>query len=193
MPVDPNSEAKVVENETTKNIVGNTNVSKKLNRILRLKQSSHVTVIQSRWRGRMARLVALVSKAENKVQPIETNINSKKLRRGGTTYKLIDKSFCATTKTKLNNIPLSEVTTAEFYVDSSVGLPFSSTATRVSVRLVSSDKSQVGDISPSSYGHPDSDYTSPAFDLRVGWKGLCPVESLTIKIYFDFNFRVISL
>lgn len=146
-------------------------LNRRTNRILRVKQSSHVTVIQSRWRGRMARLV---EQEKNKVGPEipeEQSSSQKKLRRSGTTYTLVQKSFIATATAKLNRIPLKDVALAEFYVDSASNLPYSSTATRITARLLGPDMKQIGETSNATFSHPDSDYMSPSFNLYAGWRG----------------------
>ncbi len=149
-----------------------TKKQKHLNRILKLKQSSHVTVIQSRWRGHLARIVGLTSKT-NKIVPVPETPKSKKFRRSGTTYQLARASFMETmTTATLQRIELSKVTTAEFYIDGATGLPYSGTATRVTARLMAENKSQIGETAAPTFSHPDSDYTSPGFNLNIKWRGI---------------------
>ena len=59
----------------------------------------------------------------------------------------------------------------QFCVDGAVGLPVSSTATRVTVRLVDLDHREFGDTLACTYSHPESDAFNPLFDLHLSWRG----------------------
>ena len=74
---------------------------------------------------------------------------------------------------KLNHLTLSfeNVSSVQFCVDSAIGLPLSTTATRVSVKLMEYNRTSVGESSAPTYSNPDSDFSSPLFDLHMGWRG----------------------
>ena len=74
---------------------------------------------------------------------------------------------------KLNHVTLSfeNVSSVQFCVDSAIGLPLSSTATRVSVKLMEYNRTSVGEGSAPTYSSPDSDFNAPLFDLHMGWRG----------------------
>ncbi len=71
----------------------------------------------------------------------------------------------------LRHLSFDTVSSIQFCVDSAVGLPISVTATRVTARLLSHDRSQIGEPSAPSYCDPDSDANAPKFDLHMGWRG----------------------
>lgn len=151
----------------TKRTVEKEEKSKIINAV---KQNSHVTIIQSRWRGRMARLIDL---KKSKVVPAPLPLDQLRLRRTGTDYTLTKRSFVQTKRdTKLQRVPLERISNIEFHIDSAGGLPYSSTVCRVSAKLLTSKMTQIGgETFPPSYSHPDSDYTSPSFAFRGTWKG----------------------
>lgn len=71
----------------------------------------------------------------------------------------------------LRHLSFDTVSSIQFCVDSAQGLPISTTATRVTARLLSHDRSQIGEPSAPSYCDPDSDASAPKFDLHMGWRG----------------------
>lgn len=64
----------------------------------------------------------------------------------------------------------SKMFSVQFHIDSAIGLPVSSTATRVSAILITPDRKQVGDATLSSFSQPSSDYMSPKYDLHMSWR-----------------------
>lgn len=71
----------------------------------------------------------------------------------------------------LRHLYFNAVSSIQFCVDGASGLPISCTATRVTARLLSHDRSQIGEPSAASFGDPDSDCYAPKFDLHMGWRG----------------------
>ena len=64
----------------------------------------------------------------------------------------------------------SKMFSVQFHVDSAMGLPVSSTATRVSDILITPDRKQIGDATLSSFSQPAADYMSPKYDLHMSWR-----------------------
>lgn len=85
----------------------------------------------------------------------------------------------------LRHLAFDSVSSIQFCVDSASGLPISCTATRVTARLLSHDRSQIGEPSAPSYCDPDSECYSPKFDLHMGWRGNTLHPSITIVCRID--------
>ena len=73
---------------------------------------------------------------------------------------------------KMQHLSFGNISSIQFCIDGAVGLPLSSTATRVTARLMAADRSQVGEPSAPSFSNPDSDFCAPSFDLHMGWRGM---------------------
>lgn len=71
----------------------------------------------------------------------------------------------------LRHLSFDTISSIQFCVDGAHGLPTSVTATRVTARLLSHDRTQIGEPSAPSYSNPDSDARNPKFDLHMGWRG----------------------
>lgn len=71
----------------------------------------------------------------------------------------------------LRHLSFDTISSIQFCVDGAHGLPASVTATRVTARLLSHDRTQIGEPSAPSYSNPDSDARNPKFDLHMGWRG----------------------
>jgi hypothetical protein len=72
----------------------------------------------------------------------------------------------------MKHLKFDSISSIQFCIDGAVGLPVSTTATRVSARLLSFDRTQVGEPSAPSFSDPDSEATSPRFELHMGWRGI---------------------
>lgn len=71
----------------------------------------------------------------------------------------------------IQRLPFEHISAIQFCVDGAIGLPLSTTATRVTARLLDHDKRQIGEPSASSISQPDSEAYAPVFDLHAGWRG----------------------
>ena len=92
-----------------------------------------------------------------------------------------------TTSQELNRMQTllhENVEGVQFCIDGALGLPISSTATRVTVRLIDSDWNQIGENNAASLSHPDSNAFEPAFDLHMSWRGMymAPTGTLVCRI-----------
>ena len=84
---------------------------------------------------------------------------------------------------RMEHLALDRVSNIQFCVDGAVGMPVSCTATRVTARLLDHDRRQIGEPSASTVSQPDSQVSSPIFDLQAGWRGAdhsCPVNLSTL-------------
>lgn len=72
----------------------------------------------------------------------------------------------------LRHLSFDTISSIQFCVDGARGLPASVTGTRVTARLLSHDRTQVGEPSAPSYSNPDSEARNPQFDLHMGWRGI---------------------
>ena len=73
---------------------------------------------------------------------------------------------------RMQHMVLDRVTNIQFCVDGAVGLPFSTTASRVTARLLDHNRRQIGEPSASAVSLPDSSVASPVFDLQASWRGM---------------------
>jgi len=71
----------------------------------------------------------------------------------------------------LSRVPFDQLSAIRIDVRRAVGLPVLTTASRVTARLLDHDLSQMGDCSPSYISQPDSEATSPVYNLNAGWRG----------------------
>lgn len=85
----------------------------------------------------------------------------------------------------LRHLSFDAVSSIQFCVDNASGLPISCTATRVTARLLSHDRSQIGEPSAPSYCDPDSECYAPKFDLHMGWRGNALQPTITIVCRVD--------
>lgn len=85
---------------------------------------------------------------------------------------------------ELNHALFETVSSIQFCIDGAIGLPVSSTATRVTARLLSSDRTQIGDATSPNFCDPDSDVLNPQFDLQMTWKGNHNMALFTQKLIF---------
>ena len=107
----------------------------------------------------------------SEVKLFTENLDNDKVRKFSNrnqTKELIEESKEINTMQK---IPFERISAIQFCVDSAIGLPLSTTATRVTARLLDHDKRQVGEPSASSISQPDSEAYAPVFDLHAGWRG----------------------
>ena len=72
---------------------------------------------------------------------------------------------------RMQHLVLNQVENIQFAIDGAVGLPFSTTASRVTARLLDHNRKQIGEPSASAVCHPDSPVFSPLFDLHAVWRG----------------------
>ena len=72
---------------------------------------------------------------------------------------------------RMKHLAFNSISSIQFCIDNAIGLPASTTATRVTARLIAHDRSQVGEISAPSFSHPDSDVLNPVYDLHMVWRG----------------------
>eukprot|EP00599_Poterioochromonas_sp_BG-1_P000127 CAMPEP_0173147286 /NCGR_PEP_ID=MMETSP1105-20130129/9048_1 /TAXON_ID=2985 /ORGANISM="Ochromonas sp., Strain BG-1" /LENGTH=1146 /DNA_ID=CAMNT_0014061749 /DNA_START=56 /DNA_END=3496 /DNA_ORIENTATION=+ len=86
---------------------------------------------------------------------------------------------------ELNHALFETVSSIQFCIDGAIGLPVSSTATRVTARLLSSDRTQIGDATSPNFCDPDSDVLNPQFDLQMIWKGAILKPTLTVVCRID--------
>ena len=77
----------------------------------------------------------------------------------------------ATRLKALHHALFETVSSIQFCIDGAIGLPVSTTATRVTARLLSADRTQVGDSTSPNFCDPESDVLNPQFDLQMNWKG----------------------
>lgn len=68
-------------------------------------------------------------------------------------------------------IHFHSITSVLFHVDGAVGLPISTTATRISAVLLTADRKQIGEATLSSFSHSESDHMHPKYDLHMSWRG----------------------
>ena len=73
---------------------------------------------------------------------------------------------------KMQHLSFANISSIQFCIDGAIGLPLSTTATRVTARLMAAERSQVGEPSAPSFSHPDSDFCAPNYDLHMGWRGM---------------------
>jgi hypothetical protein len=85
----------------------------------------------------------------------------------------------------LRHLSFDNISSIQFCVDGARGLPASVTATRVTARLLSHDRTQVGEPSAPSHSNPDSDARNPLFDLHMGWRGNVLIPSVTVVCRID--------
>ena len=97
---------------------------------------------------------------------------------------------------RMQHLALDRVSNIQFCIDGAVGLPLSTTATRVTARLLDHERRQIGEPSASTVSHPDSPVASPIFDLQAGWRGsICFYYSLALlnliatSFYFEMYNR----
>jgi hypothetical protein len=83
-----------------------------------------------------------------------------------------------------NGILFETITSINFCVDGAIGLPVSSSATRVTARLLASDRTQVAEASPPYFCDLDSDVLNPQFDLQMNWKGETKLFNCSFVILF---------
>lgn len=86
-----------------------------------------------------------------------------------------------------DHVLLANVSSAQVHVDCAFGLPVSTTATRMTVNLLSPNRNHIGEPSASCFSHPASDARNPFFDLHYG----CDRHSLHAS--YTFLFRIDSL
>lgn len=137
-------------------------------RLEKIRQTSGATKLQAMFRGRKARL-ALAELVANNVKQITDDIRSSNKEL---------KSF--------NDIPFSEVRSVQCCVDAAEGLPKCCTATRVTVRLLSETRQQIGDVA-TSICNMESDPHFPTYTDCIGsWdKSMLSAETYTFLIRLD--------
>lgn len=85
----------------------------------------------------------------------------------------------------LNHLMFDKINSVQFCVDSAVGLPMFTTATRVTARLLGPDRRQIGENSAPSFSFPESDAYSPLFDLHMSWRGEALQTAVTVVLRID--------
>jgi hypothetical protein len=72
---------------------------------------------------------------------------------------------------ELKHLSFETISSIQFCIDGAIGLPVCSTATRITARLLTADRSQVGDPSPPTFCDLDSETFNPIYDLNMSWRG----------------------
>ncbi len=89
---------------------------------------------------------------------------------------------------RMQHQSFDKISSIQFCIDGAIGLPLSTTATRVTARLMAHDRSQVGEPSAPSFSHPDSEATTPTFDLHMGWRGKKSSIFSSFQLYSQYYF-----
>jgi hypothetical protein len=172
---------------------------KKKNRILALKLRSHATVIQSHWRGAIARHKKEIT-VHPKEKPVLHGLNtfpdtSQKSKGAPFSGDELVNPIVGKSKPDIdtenfrvsnnlspadNKIIFKDVKNIKIFVDFASGLPSCCTGTRVSAIIIGTDRNIMEkNISP-SFSLPQFDCNSPKFTLENVVKGY----SITILILF---------
>jgi hypothetical protein len=110
----------------------------------------------------------------------ENNMSMRSRRRQSDNSDTVSKEI-----QRMQHLLFEKISSIQFCIDGAVGLPLSTSATRVTARLMASDRSQVGDPSAPSFSQSDSDALAPLYDLHMGWRGRTLQPSLTIVCRID--------
>lgn len=124
----------------------------------------------------------------NEIGGNQTNRSTKSVSMRGKDRRMSPRDELVESKTvkKLNQVPFKSMNGIQFCVDYAVGLPESSTATRVTARLLTFQRRQIGEPSAPSYSDPESDSCNPKYDLHMGWRG--KIIHFYPLIFYNNNF-----
>lgn len=147
-----------------------------------------ITLIQKTWRGFLARRRARVH-AEQQNQPKSqdeadapvgtySRSQSRKLKHPprtpprGNSSKFEPKDVLPQSTKATEKLPFTKNTDLEVIIDGAIGLPLTSTLTRIRVELHMPTKEILDIKSPYVYSDFLSEHTSPQFALKMNWKGM---------------------
>lgn len=148
-----------------------------------------ITLIQKTWRGALARRRARVhaeqqtgtTKSQDEADaPVGTYSRgqSRKLKHPprtpprGNSSKFEPKDVLPQSTKAAEKLPFTKNTDLEVVIDGAIGLPLTSTLTRIRVELHMPTKEILDIKSPYVYSDFLSEHSSPQFALKMNWKGM---------------------
>eukprot|EP01040_Poterioochromonas_malhamensis_P003574 gene3574-3820_t len=136
--------------------------------------------------GKLENVPELVSPpSEGSLQTSSAKSRGRLLEPPRTPPPKMNECVLPTDSTKKEKVPYARDYDVEIIIDEAMGLPLTTTVTRVHARLHMPTKEDQRDCSTFAYSDLTSDYTNPRFGFAVKWRGKYLHQTMTILIRID--------